>query len=376
MVGRLRVRFSSNCPVRIQSAPVAVRAALSLVVLTAVLSFFCHAENRTRGTNDIPRIGGTFLQLLNHHQEWKAEDWRRLFDEFSAMRMSRVIVQWSVSEDLAFFASTSFRHGPTPPLEMILDLADARGMKVSVGLWHDPGYWRNVAAPAAAVEVYLRRARLRATAIAEELAPSVASHPSFEGWYISEEIDDTNWVEPQRRKILKEHLESLSASLHIPVPNAIVSLSSFSNARLDPGALEVFWKSVLAGSSIDRLLFQDGIGAHKLELEYLPPFLSAMKRATAASGRSLAVVVEVFDQTSGPGGDSSVFSAVPAPLARIDRQIALAAQFATPDIVAFSVPEYMTPAAGEASRRLLEGYMRKYIQAESPRAATQPATLP
>lgn len=376
MVGRLRVRFFSNCPVRIQSAPVAVRAALSLVVLTAVLSFFCHAENRTRGTNDIPRIGGTFLQLLNHHQEWKAEDWRRLFDEFSAMRMSRVIVQWSVSEDLAFFASTSFRHGPTPPLEMILDLADARGMKVSVGLWHDPGYWRNVAAPAAAVEVYLRRARLRATAIAEELAPSVASHPSFEGWYISEEIDDTNWVEPQRRKILKEHLESLSASLHIPVPNAIVSLSSFSNARLDPGALEVFWKSVLAGSSIDRLLFQDGIGAHKLELEYLPPFLSAMKRATAASGRSLAVVVEVFDQTSGPGGDSSVFSAVPAPLARIDRQIALAAQFATPDIVAFSVPEYMTPAAGEASRRLLEGYMRKYIQAESPRAATQPATLP
>jgi len=376
MVGRLRVRFSSNCPVRIQSAPVAVRAALSLVVLTAVLSFFCHAENRTRGTNDIPRIGGTFLQLLNHHQEWKAEDWRRLFDEFSAMRMSRVIVQWSVSEDLAFFASTSFRHGPTPPLEMILDLADARGMKVSVGLWHDPGYWRNVAAPAAAVEVYLRRAGLRATAIAEELAPSVASHPSFEGWYISEEIDDTNWVEPQRRKILKEHLESLSASLHIPVPNAIVSLSSFSNARLDPGALEVFWKSVLAGSSIDRLLFQDGIGAHKLELEYLPPFLSAMKRATAASGRSLAVVVEVFDQTSGPGGDSSVFSAVPAPLARIDRQIALAAQFATPDIVAFSVPEYMTPAAGEASRRLLEGYMRKYIQAESPRAATQPATLP
>ena len=376
MVGRLRVRFFSNCPVRIQSAPVAVRAALSLVVLTAVLSFFCHAENRTRGTNDIPRIGGTFLQLLNHHQEWKAEDWRRLFDEFSAMRMSRVIVQWSVSEDLAFFASTSFRHGPTPPLEMILDLADARGMKVSVGLWHDPGYWRNVAAPAAAVEVYLRRARLRATAIAEELAPSVASHPSFEGWYISEEIDDTNWVEPQRRKILKEHLESLSASLHIPVPNAIVSLSSFSNARLDPGALEVFWKSLLAGSSIDRLLFQDGIGAHKLELEYLPPFLSAMKRATAASGRSLAVVVEVFDQTSGPGGDSSVFSAVPAPLARIDRQIALAAQFATPDIVAFSVPEYMTPAAGEASRRLLEGYMRKYIQAESPRAATQPATLP
>jgi hypothetical protein len=71
-----------------------------------------------------------------------------------------------------------------------------------------------------------------------------------------------------------------------------------------------------------------------------------------------------------------VFSAVPAPLSRIDRQIMLAAEFATPDIVAFSVPEYMTPAAGEASRKLLEGYVRKYVKAESPRAATQPAPLP
>jgi hypothetical protein len=354
----------------------AAKVAGSLVVTMVMLLFFGHAGNEARAASAVPRIGGTFLQLLDQHQEWKAEDWSRLFDEFVAMRISKVVVQWSVSEDQAFFASTAFRHGPNPALETILDLADARGMKVSVGLWHDPGYWRSVAGPTQAVEVYLRRSSLRAVSIAEELAPSMEKHPSFDGWYISEEIDDTNWVEPERRRILTEHLHTLTSSLHIPVPKANVSLSCFSNANMDPGALEGFWKSVLTGSSIDRLLFQDGIGAHKLELEYLAPFLSAMKRATAASGRDLAVIVEVFDQTGGPGRDNGIFSAVPAPLARIDRQIMLAAEFATPDIVAFSIPEYMTTAAGEASRKLLEGYVRKYVSAESPRAATQPAALP
>ena len=376
MVGRLRVWFSSSDQVRNQLSPTVGMAAGSLVVLMALLSFFYHAGNAACATSAVPRIGGTFLQLLDHHQEWKAEDWSRLFDEFGAMRISKIVVQWSVSEDLAFFASTALRHSPNPPLETVLDLADARGMKVSVGLWHDPCYWRNVAVPAQAVEVYLRRARLRATAIAEELAPSMAKHPSFDGWYISEEIDDTNWVEPGRRRVLKEHLQSLSAKLHGLAPGADVSLSCFSNANMDPGSLEAFWRLVLTGSSIDRLLFQDGIGAHKLELAYLAPYLSAMKRATVESGRRLTVIVEVFDQTSSPGHDNGIFSAVPAPLARIDRQIMLAAEFATPDIVAFSVPEYMTPAAGEASRKLLEGYVRKYIKAESPRAATQPATLP
>ena len=376
MVGRSRVWFCSSCPIRIQALPAAARVAGGLLVLVALLSFSGHAGNTATAASAVPRIGGTFLQLLDHHQEWKAEDWNHLFDEFVAMRISKIVVQWSVSDDLAFFASTAFRHGPNPPLETILDLADARGMKVTVGLWHDPGYWSSVAGPAQAVEVYLRRSRLRAISIAEELAPSMERHPSFDGWYVSQEIDDTNWVQPERRGILKEHLQSLSASLHIPVPKAEVSLSCFSNAHLDPGTLEAFWTFMLTGSSIDRLLFQDGIGAHKLELEYLAPFLSAMKRATVASGRDLAVIVEVFDQTGGPGRDDGVFSAVPAPLSRIDRQIMLAAEFATPDIVAFSVPEYMTPAAGEASRKLLEGYVRKYVKAESPRAATQPAPLP
>lgn len=375
MVGRLRVCFCSRYPVASRSIPAVRNSAVRLVVLTALLLFVGNSGSAAGAPGPAPRIGGTFLQLLDHHQEWSATEWSSLFDAFAAMQISKVVVQWSVSDDLAFYDSKTYRHGANPPLEIILGLADSRGMKVSVGLWHDPGYWRNVAAPAQAVEVYLRRAMLRASAIAAELAPLVTKHPSFDGWYISEEVDDTNWVQPERRRILKEHLKSLSSSLHVLTPNADVSLSCFSSGNMDPGSLEAFWKSVLTDSSIERLMFQDGIGAHKLELEYLAPFLSAVKRATAASGRSLVVIVEVFDQTGGPGRDDGLFSAVPAPLARIDRQITLAAEYATPDIVAFSVPEYMTPSAGEASRKLLEAYVRKYIKADSPRAATQPAIL-
>lgn len=373
MVGRSRVSFCFSSPVRIRLSSPAATTAGCLVMMIALASLAGHTWDAAGATNATPRIGGTYLQLLDSHQDWTTQQWNNLFDEFATMRISKIVVQWSVSEDLAFFTSRTFRHGPNPPLEAILGLADTRGMKVLVGLWNDPGYWRNVAAPAQAVEVYLRRARLRASTIAEELVPFVTQHPSFGGWYISEEIDDTNWVQPERRRILKEHLQSMSSRLHALTPNADVSLSCFSNGNMDPDSFEAFWTSVLKDSAIDRLLFQDGIGAHKLELEYLAPFLSAMKRATAAGGRDLTVIVEVFDQTGGAGRNDGSFSAVPAPLARIDRQIALAAEFATPDIVAFSVPEYMTPAAGEASRKLLDAYVRKYIKPESPRAATQPA---
>ena len=306
---------------------------------------------------------------MSYHQDWKVEDWRRLFDEFKALQVSRLVLQWSVSADLAFYPTNTLQAGSCPPLDTILGLADESGVKVSVGLWHDPEYWKNIAGPAGLVEVYLRRAALRSVQICRELTPLVRRHPSFEGWYISEEVDDTSWNEPLRRKLILEHLSVLSADLRTGLPEAKVSVSGFSNARLDPESLAQFWSSALAGSSIDTLYFQDGIGTRKLELEYLPLYLGAVKRAAGGAGRTLGVVVEVFEQKA--GGDTAVFKAVPASLSRIDRQIELAARYAGDRIVAFSLPDYMTGAAGDAPRRLLEGYMRKYI-ASGPRASANP----
>jgi len=352
------------------------RQACCIAALLAVNTFYCHALNEPGAPSKAPAIGGTFLQLLAHHGEWEEGEWGRLFDEFESLKLSRIVVQWTVSADLAFYRSQSVRYGKKPPLETILELADRKGMRVSVGLWHDPAYWQSIQASPPLVEVYLRRSRLRSVGIAEELAALAKSHRSFEGWYITEEVDDTSWNDPPRRRLLTEHLELLSAALHQLVPDKQVGLSCFSNATLDPRSLEDFWVSMLGGSRINELLFQDGIGAHKLELSYLPLFLGAMRRAATAAGRELAVIVEVYEQADGGEGGGSDFRAEPAPIGRIEQQIALAAEHGSEEIVAFSVPDYMTAAAGQAQRHLLEAYVKRYLKQEPKQSIARSSESP
>jgi hypothetical protein len=329
-----------------------------------VLSFACRPEPGVQAAAVNPPIRGTFLQLLNQHLNWREEDWRTLFAAFRELRMQSLVVQWAVSGETAFFAPEAHSGGRRLPLETIMTLAAEQGMKVTVGLWHDPAYWKEIARTPRLVEAYLRRVRRESAAIAARLAPAMRRNAAFQGWYITEEIDDSSWAEPERRMIIRAHLAAQSRTLRNILPEARISLSCFSNANLDPGALEEFWKSMLEGSEIDTILFQDGIGAGKLDLESVPVFLNAVRRAAEAGRREFALIVELFEQArvSGPDGDS--FQAVPASFARVERQLALAAGHGVPDVLAFSVPDYMTPGAGTQARQLFDSYRKRFLPKE------------
>ena len=192
------------------------------------------------------------------------------------------------------------------------------------------------------------------------------SHSSFQGWYISEEIDDSSWNEPTRRKILLDHLAILTAGLREITPESQVGISAFSNARLDPESFSEFWKKIMTESSIDILYFQDGIGSNKLELNYLPLYLDAADRAVRATNRALAIVVELFEQKKEEGDSKEKFQAVPASLSRIGRQMELAAHYASNRIMAFSIPDYMQSAGVDSARSLYWDYIRKYIEPDQP----------
>ncbi len=132
-------------------------------------------------------------------------------------------------------------------------------------------------------------------------------------------------------------------------PEASVAVPGLTNAHADPATLEAFWYEILDASTLDRVLLQDGIGVRKLGLEELPLYLAAMSRATRTAGCELKVVVEVFAQTH-----EEPFRAVPAPVERVRRQLAIAAAVSSDGSpVAFSVSEYMTPRAGEAAAELM-----------------------
>jgi hypothetical protein len=300
-----------------------------------------------------PRLDGTFLQLTEAQGAWTRGQWESLFADLRGLGLKRVVVQWTLHDDTAFYPSAARRPVAQPPLPVLLELADRHGMEVVLGLASDSRYWERIARDAKLVEVYLRRLRLRSEAVARELAPLARAHASFAGWYVTEEIDDGSWLEAGRRALLTAYLGELAAALKTLTPGKAVAVSGFSNARCDPEALESFWRSLLAAAPIDEVLFQDGVGALKMDLSGLPLYLGAMERAVGTSGRRLGVVVELFEQTGGAPLDAGPFTAVPAPPARVQRQLELAAGRPT---IAFTVPDYMRDGDPRAAR-LREAYL-------------------
>ncbi len=299
---------------------------------------------------------------LRVDQTWTDAKLRGLFLDFRQLGLSRLVVQWTVVGNNAFYPSRAFESLRNPPLERILALGDEFAVRVRVGLAYDPEFWTHVGIETAPrdLDVYLQRLRRRSITAARELAPLVRQHRSFDGWFLTEEVDDVNWLLPERRVLIRSYLADLRDALRSVEPAANVAVSGFSNAYCDPSTLEAFWRELLTASHVDVLLFQDGIGTHKLELRYAGLYLAAIKRAAAGSGRALSIVAELFDQVEGPPVTDRPFKAVPAQIERIERQIALAGEASTDGVFAFSVPDYMLRDAGPDAGRLFGDYVKRF----------------
>ena len=321
------------------------------------------ARSEQTPADNADRLRGTFLQLASGHGAWEREQWRQLVGYFRELGLQEVVVQWTLLDEVAFYDTQTFASAEVaplrrPPLETILNLADDAGLRVRVGLAASASFWQQADEHPELFEVRLARLYLRSVAVAEELAPSVVQHPSFRGWYITEEIDDETWSEARRQDTLLEYLGTLSTRLKELTPTATVSVSGFSNAFLDPAAFGEFWGRVLDRAPIDTVLFQDGIGAGKLEPGEVPLYLEAIRGASAARSRDLQVVVEVFRQTDGPPINDEPFAAVPAGFDEILGQLRMAAEYAADGVIAFSVPEYMSPLGGDEAADRYEQYRR------------------
>jgi hypothetical protein len=272
-------------------------------------------------------LPGTFLQFWAAHLDWPPERWTHLFDALTAMRVRRLIIQWSACDELDYGSL----------VDLILERAAQAGMTVQVGLRYETRWWRDLdAAPHAAL-----------ARIAEHVreAPRVAGRHAFAGWYLPEEIDDDHWREAGARTELAGTLRAARARL-----GRLVA-SGFTNRGLAPAPLGAFWRDLRRGARLDEVLFQDGLGTAKMTAAEWPAYAQALHRAL---GRRLTVVVETFEQVAGEGP----FRAAPAPLRRLLWQCEVARQAGTRSPVAFSLPEYLTPAGGpEAAVRHAE-YLR------------------
>lgn len=316
----------------------------------------------TAGAKDrTPRFTCTFMQLWDMHATWESARWNDLFASLRAIGITEVIVQWTTSHDSAGPASAAPPVRLHPALPLVLQAAKAQHMQVVLGLAHDPAYWDKIKSEPELVRRYLRQlgnASLQA-ARAAMLLPD--SKEVVSGFYIPQEIDDKTWLEPERQNVLVEYLTNLRAGLHTAAPNLPVGISGFSNAFAEPAMLERLWQTLLKKSGIARLLFQDGVGVHKLRLQETGLFMAAAARAALQAGATLTPVVEVFRQVDGPPVNDKPFRAVPAGMSGLQRQLAIASAQPHAGIAAFSLPEYCSPYGIKGAASLYAQY-KAYIR--------------
>jgi hypothetical protein len=305
----------------------------------------------------VPHLSGTFVQLSDAHAQWNRDQWGLLFGCFKQLSLSRIVVQWSADDAGAYYPHPSTPNRRSAVIPTILEMADAAGISVLMGLGHDPTFWRRIDRDPALVEVYLRRVEVRSADIVRALTPLAHGHRSFAGWYITEEIDDVNWINQAARGALFNHLQALSSLLHDATPALPVAISGFSNGNVDPETFAQFWRDLVDQSKIDAVFFQDGVGARKLEIDEVPLYVEPLRKALAGHARELQVIVELFRQTDGEPINSRPFSAVPASFDRVAQQLTVARRFSSAPL-AFTIPDYMSPLGGPEATALFNQFYR------------------
>jgi hypothetical protein len=332
------------------------------LALHAVLPAAAAGRTRERPSACVADAGldATFLQLTRAAAARPRADWERLFADMARIGVRQVLVQWTRADGVAFYTSASPGADDVPVLDMLFDLAAAHGMRLWLGLAHDAGWWTGIdrSRPVADVEVFLARRRLDNAAVAAALALRYTRRPEFAGWYVPDEVDDRNWLGADRAALIAGYLTDLGTVLRALAPGAPVAVSGFAQGWSTPDQVAALWSSILGRAPVGPLLFQDGIGAGKLTLAELPIYLPLLRRTTDAAGKELGVVVELFVEGASGPGTAPGFAAVPAPIARIERQLALAARWASGPRVGFSVPDYMSDLAGKAAAGLYADYRR------------------
>jgi hypothetical protein len=338
-----------------------------LLALAAFIAALTGISTQAEALQTPPRFDGSFLQLTEAHRKWTAADWSSLLNDMKEAGLDYLIVQWSAYDRSNFAAGAEDSPGAPPsPLDRVLQAADQAKLGIYVGLVQDSDFWSRIKLDPASVEVYLQQLRLRQTELAEQLAPRLREHRSVRGWFITEEIDDMSWRDPAHREPLFRHLGLLSDRLDKLLPARKIALSGFSNAAVDPLAFGGFWGSLLKSApAIDVVLFQDGVGVNKLRPPEVPIYLKTLSESVRSAGKELWTVVEIFQQTGGMQAGNQRFTAEPAPIERINRQMELAGPYSS-SLVAFSIPEYMNRRAGAEAERLLLDYRTQRQMAVTP----------
>jgi hypothetical protein len=230
----------------------------------------------------------------------------------------------------------------------MLTAAEARGMKVVLGLYFHPSWGSSAFAydQAGAYDNLLDINRK----VIDELFARYGGRAGFGGWYIPQEIDDLNWQADTRRDLLATLFQGLAAHAKAKTPGQPVMIAPFFGYHQYADAYEAWWLNFLAQvPALDWIIPQDGMGVNDRQLDWdVAQYLRAVRNAAATCQRNFGVTVESFQ----PGANGSF---VPTTASRLDNQLKVATKELAGRIFQFEWP-FMQGSRGPEYQALYDGY--------------------
>lgn len=240
-------------------------------------------------------INGIIYQPQLRDMAGNDEDWQQLMSQLRQQKFDTLVVQWTRYGD-AFQTPQQQKW-----LQQRLLLAHQTGLRLVVGLYSDPEFFKRQSQPAAALENYLNRLRYQDVQLAKTWL-ALLGEQTIAGWYISAEIDDLNWRTEARQSQAIQWLKQTQQQL-MQIANKPVYISSFFAGNMLPADYQQLITQ-LSNTGV-HVWLQDGAGVAKLTAAerrlYLDSIAGCGKSAPAAG-----VVYEIFQQKS-----ADVFQAQP-----------------------------------------------------------------
>jgi hypothetical protein len=291
-------------------------------------------------------ISGVFLYWGGPRAHAGLREWEETFAFLRRLRMDALIVQFSVIEGTAYYASQRFPRAvpEADPTGTLLTAAEGAGFAVHLGVASDETRWWQIPDRPADLPAYVGEEAERNVAIAQELIARYAESPSLAGIYLSHEIHLGDEWAGDNLPHLAELFNRMTEGVKRAAPRLAVSTAPFFSLRGTIEQYEGRWREFLEATHLDILMLQDGVGCKRhITVDNMVPYYASLARACRVSGVEFWSDLELFDlkppQTVSPD--------------RVAAQLAREAPYVS-KIVAYSLadltPEFAAALPGIASQ--------------------------
>jgi len=261
-----------------------------------------------------------------------AEDWKTKVKEAAEIGMDYLVLMCVAMDFKAFYKTGILPQHDIAcddPIEAVLSAADRYGVKFFVGNdWFDnqSDWSRDILDP--------KTCTMRLQSM-EEIAERYGHHPSFYGWYWSEEAYLKEYFSDKCLKYVNMH--SAKARELMPKAKTMVAPYGTGVVRPDDGYLRQ-----LETIDVDSSAYQDELGCLRHTVDDLPRIWEGLRKVHDRAQRvEMWADVEIFAFDEGEVGRSAL---LPAPFERVRGQLECAGDFVD-RILIYQFQGLMNPAA-------------------------------